>query len=301
MQHAPNFVVPATSSRHILVDGEGQPKVLNFGWPSERDAQAPRALACSSFHSRVPAPEQVSGGTISAATDVYALGVILYELVSGNLPYRFAQDDLRATAEAITGQHAARLEQAITEGTSQDTELRLSHRSTDLRAFKRFVKGDLSRIVQTALAKEPPRRYASVLAFASDLGRFLEGRTVSVSGDTLVYRARKYIGRNRWSVVMACVAALALAAGITGVLLQTEKARASAVRAGAEAKRANYERARAESESGMRESAGIPASLFAEASPRATTARRPRCGKYWTAAGSALRVNLPASRKCAWR
>jgi tetratricopeptide (TPR) repeat protein len=147
-------------------------------------------------------------------------------------------------------------------------DARLNRRSTDLRAFKRFVKGDLSRIVQTALAKEPPRRYASVLAFSSDLERFLDGRTVSVSGDTFAYRARKFVGRNRWGVAMACVAALTLAAGITGILMQTGKARASAIQAEAEARRANVEKQRAESQAERaRASRDFLASLFAEASP----------------------------------
>ena len=208
---------------NILVDGAGHPKVLDFGVAKRIDdaAGATRTGVFVGFTPEYAAPEQVSGGAISAATDVYALGVILYQLLTGNLPYTFDQDDLHATTEAITGRTAARLEQAITTGTAQEVDARLSQRNTDLRAFKRFVKGDLSRIVQTALAKEPPRRYASVQAFSNDLERFLKGRTVSVSGDTFAYRARKYIGRNRWGVAMGTLAALAL---IGGTLFSTYRA-----------------------------------------------------------------------------
>ncbi len=249
VQHAhEHFVVHRDlKPDNILVDGEGQPKVLDFGVAKRTDdlAGATRTGVFVGFTPEYAAPEQVSGGAISAATDVYALGVILYELISGNLPYRFDQDDLRATTEAITGHHAARLEQAITTGTAEEVDARLHRRGTDLRAFKRFVKGDLSRIVQTALAKEPPRRYASVQAFSSDLERFLDGRTVSVSGDTFAYRARKFVGRNSWGVAMATLALLLLAGGVAGIAVKTSDAQREAARANAEATRAEKEATRA--------------------------------------------------------
>lgn len=252
VQHAhEHFVVHRDlKPDNILVDGDGHPKVLDFGVAKRTNdiAGATRTGVFVGFTPEYAAPEQVSGGTISAATDVYALGVILYQLLAGNLPYRFDHDDLRATTEAITGRSAPRLDQAITTGTPQEVEARLNHRGTDLHTFRRFVKGDLSRIVQTALAKEPQRRYASVQAFSSDIERFLKGRTVSVTGDTFAYRSRKFIVRNRWGVAMATLALLLLVAGTTGIAMKSREVQFEATRANAEAKRAEKEAARAKLE-----------------------------------------------------
>lgn len=229
VQHAhEHFVVHRDlKPDNILVDVEGQARVLDFGVAKRMDEHAgtTRTGLMAGFTPEYAAPEQMSGGTISAATDVFALGVVLYQLMAGRLPFVFAAADLRAASEAISLQQAPRLEQAVTTGTAEEVGERLARRRTDARAFRRFVRGDLSRILQTALAKEPQRRYASVRAFSDDLKRFLEGRPVSVSGDTLGYRARMFVRRNRLGVAMAAVAGIAMVAGTGFSLYRAQQER----------------------------------------------------------------------------
>ncbi len=229
VQHAhERFVVHRDlKPANILVDGEGRARVLDFGVAKLLHAQDShtRTGLFAGFTPEYAAPEQISGGAITAATDVYALGVLLYQLLSGALPYHFAQADLRDAAEAITTRSPGRLDRALSQGAPDDVQARMRQRATTPRAYRRFVRGDLSRIVQTALAKEPARRYASVQALAADLRRLLDGRPVSVSGDTLGYRARKFVRRNRWGVAMASVAALALLAATAFSLHRAERER----------------------------------------------------------------------------
>lgn len=252
VQHAhERFVVHRDlKPSNVLIDGDGHPKVLDFGVAKllEEISDGATRHGTAGYTPEYAAPEQMRDGLITAATDVYALGVLFFELLTGKLPFTFDHRDIVAVSKTITSVPLPKPEIAIQEGSADDVAARLHDRKTSLSAFSRFVRGDIHRMLQTMLAKEAERRYASVEAMSADLRRFLDGNAVSVSGDTLTYRLRKFIGRNRWAVAMASAASIFLLAGVAGVLIQTGQAQREAGKAIAEAKRADTEAAHARRE-----------------------------------------------------
>ena len=227
---------------NVLVDASGTVRLLDFGVagllaPDADEGDRPSTIGVrQAFTPEYAAPEQFAGEAVGVSSDVFALGVILYEMLSGVLPYPISRQDMAAAERTVRETPPQALANALSRtqvgltgapastAACQVVESRLDIRSQTLRGYRKLVRGDLSRIVEKTLAKEPARRYATVDAYASDLERWLRGLPIHVSGNSLRYRLGKFIGRNRVLVSVSMVALIALMAGITGTLWQARKA-----------------------------------------------------------------------------
>jgi serine/threonine-protein kinase len=274
---------------NILVDAQGRAHLLDFGIAKLLD-EAPEASATATgvraMSPAYAAPEQILDQPISAATDVYSLGVVLYELLTGGLPHARMGATLETLAEQVRHESperpSARLRHAdgaatTTLGASLDTAQR----------FARAVAGELDTIALTALRREPDRRYASAAAFADDLRRWLDGRPVAAQADTATYRLRKFVARHRLAVGSASAVLLALIAGFGTALWQANVAREQARRAEAEAARAEREAAKSD------RVAEFMASLLGAADPMAReTTEAPTVGQVVARAAERVERDL---------
>ena len=180
------------------------------------------------------APEQVRGDTITTATDVYQLGVLLYELLCGRRPHRFASHTLQHIERDICERDPLRPGAAIgrtPDGDTVDAAAIGLARATTPGRLARALEGDLDTIIMHALAKEPGRRYASVDAFAADVRRHLEGLPVAARPDSLRYRAGKFVRRNRAAVFAAAAIAVLLASLVVTTAVQNRRIEAQRDRA----------------------------------------------------------------------
>ena len=202
---------------NILVTAEGEVKLLDFGIAKLLDAQPGEGQTATQARMMTPeyaAPEQVLGEPITTATDVYAIGVLVYELLCGRLPYARAEAGAISWSKAVVEEAAESLHRALNRATGNKASPTggsvAATRSTTLPVLRRTLRGDLDRIAQRALAKEPESRYASVSALADDLRAFVEGR--AISGGSRRYRLRKFL-RRHWLPLAATGAFLALVVG----------------------------------------------------------------------------------------
>jgi len=214
--HANLIVHRDLKPQNVLVDGDGQARLLDFGIakliePDPAEGATVTRAGEAVLTPEYAAPEQVTGGNITTATDIYSLGVLLCVLLTGRHPSGSAP---RTTSEWI---------RAIV-----DTDPQPVSRLATGTAYSRFraaLEGDLDGIVAKALRKEPDERYPSVEAFADDLRRYLRHEPVSARPDTLVYRARKLVRRHPVAVVSVVLAVVGTAVFATGIAWQAREAR----------------------------------------------------------------------------
>ena len=213
---------------NVLVDADGEPHLLDFGIAKlleDDDPDANRtAVGLRLLSPAYAAPEQRAGQAVGTATDVYALGLLLFELLCGQLPERRdpTDDDAstarQATAEPRPSQTIRRVDDSVLrQAWGQQVPLR--------ERLARRVGGDLERIVLTALQIEPERRYPTAAALARDIGHFLAGQPIDARPDSRGYRLRRFLSRHRTGVGAAGFALLALLIGLGTALWQAREAR----------------------------------------------------------------------------
>ncbi len=179
---------------NILVTSDGSPKLLDFGIAKLLDPASDPGAGTSPTQSterlmtpEYASPEQISGQAVTTATDVYSLGTVLYELLTGRSPFRLTKSSPLETVRAIC----------------EDEPKRPSSVVEAHPAEARKLKGDLDNIVLKAMRKEPARRYASVAQFSEDVRRFLDGYPVGARAGSWRYRSGKFVRRHKAGVAAA--------------------------------------------------------------------------------------------------
>jgi len=202
--HAQLVVHRDLKPSNILVTADGHVRLLDFGIAKllEQGEARETELTAQSGRALTPdyaSPEQIAGMPIGTASDVYSLGVVLYELLTNQRPYRLTRDSRGALEEAILQVDPARPSDAA-----------------DARATRAALRGDLDWIVLKAMAKERERRYVSAAELAADLRRFLRNEPVEASPPSTTYRIGKFVRRHRLAVGAGGLLILSLLAGTAG-------------------------------------------------------------------------------------
>ncbi|MDH5824809.1 serine/threonine-protein kinase [Luteimonas sp. RD2P54] len=225
---------------NIVVTAAGEVKLLDFGIAKVLSGSAAAAdepltrTAARMFTPEYATPEQVTGAPATTATDVYQLGLLLYELLTGQRAQPLAGDSLIALERSVCHGEPTRPSLRVAEG---DPAACAARRSTP-QALRRALRGDLDNIVCKALRKAPERRYATAAALVEDIGRWRQGRPVRARPETFGYRTGKFVRRHPFGVAGAAAVLLLLAAYAVTVTLQAgtiarerDRARAEAARA----------------------------------------------------------------------
>jgi len=216
---------------NILVKNDGTVKLLDFGIAKilEEDTAGAIPLTQTGFHVMTPeyaSPEQVNGENITTATDVYALGLLLCQILTGHLPYDVSQKNPLEIGRIINAAQPTRPSHLLTQKAAETGNDDFPTYDLNLKSLRRELKGDLDNIVLKALRKEPERRYNSAEQLLNDLQNYQKNLPVSARPETSGYRAKKFIQRHRVGFVASLIVLISLITTAAVSIWQAEQARA---------------------------------------------------------------------------
>jgi serine/threonine-protein kinase len=227
---------------NILVTSDGVPKLLDFGIakllnPEEITETSNVAHTVTSIRIMTPeyaSPEQVRGETVTTSTDIYSLGAILYEMLTGSRPREFKTKSLVGIERIVTEEELQKPSSVVAKNLTTDPTGPIAN----TKKLTRELSGDLDNIVMMAMQKEPQRRYLSAEQFGQDINNYLQGRPVQARTPTLAYRTAKFIRRHKIGVAVTAAFLIFAVIFVIGIMRERTRAEEARIRAEREAARA---------------------------------------------------------------